>query len=183
MNDNKKENTGVSKVKEQSIFGKLLDAIKPEDGRSMMSLIWRDIIVPNGKKVISETVDSFLYKGDPRFKRSSNGGIKYNTISSNRFSSDMTGGGVYSGRKVDNYCFDSRGEAMDKLNELDSIIHSYGVAKVSDYKQILNISPEEIAWTDQKYGWTDIKNAEITRTFSGDWMIKLPKAVPIDDLK
>lgn len=35
------------------------------------------------------------------------------------------------------------------------------------------------SYTDNKYGWTNIRNAEIVHVRDG-WMIKMPRAVAID---
>ena len=35
-------------------------------------------------------------------------------------------------------------------------------------------------YTDNKYGWVNIKNAEPVRTIGGGYMLKLPKAIPLN---
>ena len=53
---------------------------------------------------------------------------------------------------------------------------TYGLVRVADLKDLVGISDN---YTDNKYGWTNIRNAEIVRVRDG-YMIKMPKAVPID---
>ena len=59
---------------------------------------------------------------------------------------------------------------------MDELISSYRVVSVADFYDLAGITPE---YTDNKYGWTDIRSANIVRVRDG-YMIKLPRAVPLD---
>lgn len=58
---------------------------------------------------------------------------------------------------------------------MDELIDTYGNVSVADLYDLVGKSCE---YTDQKYGWTNIRNAEPIRVRDG-YMLKLPKATPI----
>ena len=70
----------------------------------------------------------------------------------------------------------SEGEAEDVLSRMDELIDTYGVVSVADLYDLVGISCN---YTDNKYGWTNLRNAEPVRVRDG-YMLKLPKALPID---
>ena len=70
----------------------------------------------------------------------------------------------------------SEGEAEDVLSRMDELIDTYGVVSVADLYDLVGISCN---YTDNKYGWTNIRNVEPIRVRDG-YMLKLPKAMPID---
>ena len=52
----------------------------------------------------------------------------------------------------------------------------YGTVSVADLYDLVGISGN---YTDNKYGWTNIRNAEPIRVRDG-YMLKLPKALPLN---
>ena len=70
----------------------------------------------------------------------------------------------------------NRGEAQDVLDRMDELMDTYGLVRVADLYDLVGITGN---YTDNKYGWTNIRNAEIVRVRDG-YMIKMPRAVPID---
>ena len=81
-----------------------------------------------------------------------------------------------SGYDYDNIILDNRGEAQRVLDALDDIIAEYTVASVADLYDLVGIDGN---YMDNKYGWTDLRAAKILRVSEG-YLIKLPKALPID---
>ena len=71
---------------------------------------------------------------------------------------------------------ESRGEAEDVLERMDELIATYQVVSVADFYDLVGVSGN---YTDNKYGWTDIRNASVIRVRDG-YMIKLPKALPLN---
>ena len=76
----------------------------------------------------------------------------------------------------DNIILSSRGEAEDVLMKMDELMDTYGLVRVADLYDLVGITGN---YTDNKYGWTNIRNAEIVRVRDG-YMIKMPRAVAID---
>lgn len=60
---------------------------------------------------------------------------------------------------------------------MDELIDMYGVVSVADLYDLVGITGN---YTDNKYGWTNIRNAEPVRAMGGGYMLKLPKALPIN---
>ena len=60
---------------------------------------------------------------------------------------------------------------------MDELIATYGIASVADWYDLVGADSD---YTDNNYGWTDIQSATIVRTRNGDYMIKMPKAFPLD---
>ena len=56
------------------------------------------------------------------------------------------------------------------------MIDTYGIVSVADMYDLVGIATN---YTDNKYGWTNLRNAEPIRVANG-YMLKLPKAGPID---
>ena len=59
---------------------------------------------------------------------------------------------------------------------MDELVDTYGVVRVADLYDLVGKTGD---YTDNKYGWTNIRNAEIVRVREGYW-IKMPRAMPID---
>ena len=55
-------------------------------------------------------------------------------------------------------------------------METYGLVRVADLYDLVGITG---SYTDNKYGWTNIRNVEPIRVRDG-YMLKLPKAMPID---
>ena len=59
---------------------------------------------------------------------------------------------------------------------MDELIDTYGIVSVPDIYDLVGISGN---YTDNKYGWTNLRNAEPVRVGDG-YMLKLPKPGPIN---
>ena len=79
-------------------------------------------------------------------------------------------------RILDDIILESRGEAEDVLERMDELIATYQLVSVADFYDLVGVSGN---YTDNKYGWTDIRNASVIRVRDG-YMIKLPKALPLN---
>ena len=60
---------------------------------------------------------------------------------------------------------------------MDELIETYGFVSVADLYDLVG---KRCNYTDNNYGWTNIRNANIVRVSGGDYMIKMPKARPLD---
>ena len=58
---------------------------------------------------------------------------------------------------------------------MDEIMEEYEIVRVADLYDLVGVTGEH---TDNKYGWTNIRNAEIERVRDG-YRIKMPRALPI----
>lgn len=175
-----------AKTKKKSEVKKFADVFIAEDVTSVKNYIVNDVLIPAAKKAISDIVtngiDMILY-GEARGKdrRSSSGGsrvsyTKYYDRDRDRdrdYDRNRTRRSVYD---YDDIILDTRGEAEDVLNRMDDLIDAYGVVSVADLYDLVGVQGN---YTDNKYGWTNLRNAEVRRTRDG-YLLKLPKALPFD---
>ena len=73
--------------------------------------------------------------------------------------------------------FESRKSAEEVLYQMDQILQVYTVVTVADFYDLSGITP---SFFDARYGWTNLKAAEVIRVRYG-YKIKLPKAYFIWD--
>lgn len=71
--------------------------------------------------------------------------------------------------------FTSRRDAEGVLTAMFETLATYGKVTVADYYDFAGISTE---WTDNKYGWYDLRGSDI-KAINGGFIIILPKAVVI----
>ena len=75
----------------------------------------------------------------------------------------------------DNVIFASRGEAEDVLSHLVDMTIEYGEATVRHFYELSNI---EADFTDDRYGWTNLRDAYVDRTRNGH-VIVFPPTRPL----
>lgn len=172
-------------IKKQRTFGqKLTETFFGDDTRSVGDYILHDILVPAMKSTLSDMVGGgieMLLFGERRssgksqlFRDRDRSYVPYNRMSSRRDDIDdrrYISKAVRSRHDFDEIILETRGEAEDVLSHIVDIIDDYGVASVADYYDLLGV---EGNFTDNKYGWTNVSDAYITRTRDG-YSIRLPR--------
>ena len=169
------------KQRKKSEFRKLTDIFIAEDITSVKSYILTDVIVPAIKDAIEDIVHMLLRGGNdnrgrkrvPASKVSYRSYYEQERDRDRRSYSDLRAGNVYD---YDDYIIETRGEAEDVLSRMDDLIATYGVVSVGDFYDLLGVPGN---YTDNKYGWTNIRNAQVIRVKEG-YTIKFPKAMPIN---
>lgn len=171
---------GNVKIKKKSEARKFADIFLPEDVSNVKSFIVQDVLIPALKKVISDTVDTFLYGGSRRGNSTSNAGkVSYSSYyGGDRFSSrdDRPPFDTRKGFDLGDVILDTRQEANDVLNRMEELIDSYRKVSVGDLYDLLGKSCD---YTANNYGWTSVRAAEVIRVRDG-YLIKFPKPMPID---
>lgn len=165
---------------------KLATAFLSEDISNIKSYILMEIIVPSIKNVITDVVTNsieMLLHGDSgRTKRTGTGGSKvpyrkyYDDKNDNRRDYSATTTRTKTGYSFYEVIVSSKGEAEDVLSIMDERIAEYGVVSVADLYELVNIEGD---YTDNKYGWTNLRSANSIRVAGGGYLIKLPKAMPL----
>ena len=160
----------------------LAETFISEDASNIKSYILMDVLVPAIKKAVIDIVTdgiSMLFYGDTSHgnRRSSTSAsyISYNRYSDRDRRDDRTSYGR-SRYSYDDIILQSRGEAEEVLDRMCEMIDTYGIVSVADMYDLVGIATN---YTDNKYGWTNLRNAEPIRVANG-YMLKLPKAGPID---
>ena len=75
----------------------------------------------------------------------------------------------------DDIVIPTRGEAEAVLERMDELLETYEQVRVADLYELVGVTGE---YTDNKYGWVNLQNAEVVRVRNG-YKIKLPRAVPL----
>lgn len=173
---------GTVKSKKKSEIKKFTDVFISEDVTNVKSYILLDVLIPAIKKAISDIVtngiDMILYGETGKTKSNSTASkvsyrSYYDRVNDRRvYSSART----KTGYNYDDIILDNRGEAEDVLSRMDELISTYGLVSVADLYDLVGVTGN---YTDNKYGWTDIRSAQVVRIRDG-YLIKLPKALPLN---
>lgn len=170
---------GKVKVRPKSGLHKLTDVFISEDAANVKSYIVMDVLVPAVKKAISDIVrdgiDMILYGESKGRSSSSSSYVSYRDYSRRDEDRFRDRDRDRSGYNHDDIVLESRGEAEEVITRMDELIETYGVVSVADLYDLVGKTCE---YTDNKYGWTNVRNAEPIRVRDG-WMLRLPKALPL----
>lgn len=173
--------TGKVKTKKRNEMSKLGEIFIAEDARNVKSYILMDVLVPAVKKAISDIVtngiDMLLFgEGGRTRKTSSVSTVSYrNYYDQKDTRRDYSNTRTRTGYSYDDIILETRGEAEEVLARMDELIETYGIVSVADLYDLVG---KTCNYTDNKYGWTNIRNAEPIRVRDG-YMLKMPKAGPI----
>jgi hypothetical protein len=191
------EPTEQAKVKRKSTFGKFLTSIFNNDIVYIKDYIFLDVIVPAIKKglydVITNGADMFLYGGGSGTSKSQNSNSSYMQYYEKHKKVGQTNyqstGRMLSGYDFDTFSFIRRPVAFAILDEMNKVINEYGNVAVSTYYEIVEkntrngnsegVKPNGTRFTDEDYGWTDLKEAEVVRDRNG-FVLELPPAIAIN---
>lgn len=173
-------------IRQKRTFGqKVSETFFGDDTKTVGDYILHDILIPAMKSTLSDMVGGgieMLLFGE---RRSSSGRsaisrdrdrsyVPYNRLSRSRdrdYEPRYLSRSDRSRHDFDSIILESRGEAEDVLSHLADLIADYGVASVGDYYDLLGI---ESSFTDNKYGWTNIRDGFVERVRSG-YSIRLPR--------
>ena len=178
--------SGTAKVKKKSEFRKFVDNFITDDVSSVKDYWIKDVLVPN----IVDTIEDIVVGGirtllrgdsgrrDSRSSRSygSPSYVNYSRFSDRRDDRRNNDNQTRRGSGYDDVVVNSRADAEAVIEQMDGIIDTYGMVSVADLYDLVGMSSN---YTDNNYGWTNIRNAEPVRLRDGGWMIKMPKAIPI----
>ena len=176
--------TGTAKTKKKSEIRKFRDIFISEDAKNVKSYVFMDVLVPAIKKAISDIVtdgiDMILYGGSKRDKERSSGGskISYRNFYDQRDDRRSVAAARPTNRfDFDDIVFDNRGDAEAVLKQMLDVIETYNMVTVADMYEFSGLTEP---FTSNKYGWTNLRNAEVVRLRNGYYALELPKAMPID---
>lgn len=173
------------KVRKQGLLRKFTRYIVEDTIESARERTLMDIVVPGIKTLIFDTateiLDLMLFGGASEVVQSSRrrdgrraSYHKFYEEKNRRSSRDKY-------RELpndpDDIILDTRREAQHALEELDYIIKKYGQASIADFYDIVGVTSE---FTDNKYGWTSIRDAGIRPVREG-FLIVLPRTQILDD--
>lgn len=173
---------GKVKTKKRSEASKLADIFISEDVANVKSYVLMDVLVPAIKKAISDIVtngiDMILYGESGRTRRNSPASrVSYSQYyDRNRRDRDREPVAQRANYSYNDVLLETRGDAEDVLMRMDELVATYGMVSVADLNDLVGITGQ---YTDNNYGWTNIKSAYVQRVRDG-YLLKLPRAIPID---
>ena len=156
----------------------LADVFISEDAANVKSYVFMDVLVPAIKKAVTDIVTDGVHMimyGDTGRKGSSGSRttyVSYRDYSSRDRRDDSRRSRMY---HYDEIIFESRGDADYVLDQMFEILESYDIVSVAD---LYDLAGESCEHTANRYGWTNLRNAEVVRVRDG-YVIKLPKPGPI----
>lgn len=176
---------GQARVKKKNGVSKIAGSFISEDMHTVGNYILKDVLVPAIKDFIEDSITNgirMILRGESAPRKSSSNA---STVSYSRYYNNKDGdrfrpsNQTNTVKSYDDIIFDSRGDAELVLTRMDEMIDQYGIVSVADMYEMAELSGE---YTYNDYGWTDIHSANIVRVKEG-YMIKLPRAVPIKNMK
>lgn len=189
--------TGRVILKKPSLGRRFKDAFTGEDGRSVMTHVVWDVMVPAGKDMLydagQEAMGRLLgiesrrrgYSGGP-INYSSIGSTLASRVSYNRpgFMQDprekprpQTALNTTHGRiQIQDIILETRAEADEVIRRLEILIEQFGRAKVADVFDLVGKTGE---WTDEKFGWYSMAGARPQHTGQG-YLLDLPRVTQLD---
>lgn len=180
---------GKVRTKKKSGTSRFMETFLTEDLNNVKSYVIGEVLIPAAKKALSDIVtngiDMILYgEAGASRRRESRSGSRvsyqryYDEDRRDRRDRDRERYSVRSrsGYNFDDIIFDTRGEAENVLIAMEQEIDNYGIVSVADLYELVGITGN---YTDNKYGWTSLNTADVTRCRDG-YMLRLPRALPID---
>jgi hypothetical protein len=186
--------TGEVVRKKPGIGRRLRELFIGGDANSVWGYIAYDILIPAVKDTLSDAVSMGIERmlfGDgpaPSGRRPSSGRggatafTNYNNVSKqkDRYSSGRReiSRRARGSHNFDEIVLETRAEADTVIERLDDLIDRYNEASVSDLYELVGITGD---FTDEKYGWTDMRGAKVTRARGGGYLINLPQTEALDN--
>lgn len=175
--------SGTAKTKQKSGVSKVTNALFAEDLKSVIPFVIDEYVIPIFKKGMYEAFNAVLETliygkdGRPRKGNSSNSGKPsyqdyYGKKDRER---GVPASRNWSEYEADDIWLEDRGDAEAVLWRMRDYLEEYGTVSVAEAKQFAGLKYE---YTDNKYGWTDLRAAYVSRIRDG-YLIVLPRAVPL----
>jgi hypothetical protein len=175
---------GVVK-KKKSLGKRFLETFVADDVDSVVSYVLHDLLIPAAKSTITDLIQSLpeliFYGGTRGPRRTRDQGrtyVNYDKYSSGNKRDDRRDISYRNRARhnFDDIILETRGEAEEVLSNLVDLITDYHQATVADLYDLVDVTG---SYTDDKYGWTDLRSASVSRVREG-YMLNLPRPVLLD---
>ena len=190
--------TGPVKTRKRPLGKRLAETFLEDDGKSVGTYIFNDVLIPAGKSLICDIVGwggfaEMLLFGSVRGRPSGTGGssirrndnqsvVNYTSYSRDaRDTRDRSRAPTISnvGRARHDFAevvIPTIRQAEDARVQMLEAIDEYGQVTVADFYDLVGITAD---FPDHDYGWTDLRSSHISRTRDG-YILNLPRAQPLD---
>lgn len=170
--------TGKVKTRKRNEIQRFADEFIAEDLGNFKRYIIFDVLIPWIKKGIwdigTNGLDMLLYHGQGGGKSSGGQRTPYQSMYP-KVNSQQSSQTIHSIYSFNNFTFDNRADAEEVLERMRDILATYGTVSVADMYDLAGITGQ---FTDNKYGWTDLKSAYVDRVYDG-YLIRLPRVLTL----
>lgn len=182
--------SGSAVRRKRSLRKQFKETFVAGDARTAIQYVVFDVLLPAAKDMVVEAGSQGIEKlifGDSRRRGSTRppsgptGHISYNRYSTGP--SRQTGPQRAISRQsrarqnFDEIVLDERHEAEEVIDRLFELVDRYETASVADLYELVGLAAVH---TDNKWGWTDLHGAGVTRV-RGGYLLDLPEPEPFDD--
>ena len=163
------------------------------DSRTVSAYLFYDVLMPAAKDTIADVmtqgVERMLF-GETRStsrragnRRGNSGYVSYNRYSAStppweprRDEPRSPSRRSRATHNFDEIILSTRVEAEEVIDRLFDLVARYESATVADLYELAGVTG---SYTDDKWGWTDIRGAGVTRVRNG-YLLDIPKPEPLD---
>ena len=158
------------------------------DMKSVGGFVLLDVLVPAAKDMVADAISQGIERmlfGEarstsrrPNKSYSNNGYVSYNRYAPSQppFKQSTPSRRARASHDFDEIILQTRVEAEEVIDRLFDLISRYQAATVADLYELVGVQG---AYTDDKWGWTDLRGAGITRIRNG-YLLDLPRPEPLD---
>ena len=180
--------TGKTSTRKRSLLKRFADIFLSEDVGDVKTYLVYDVLIPAIKENVADMINGavgmlFFGEATRRVKKPVGGttGSKfnYNAISTPATRERMPN---YSRSRIahnfDDVIFETRAEAELVLDGMVEILNSeYRQVTVADFYDLAGMTT---SFTDNKYGWTDLRGARVVGSASRGYSIDLPRCMALE---
>lgn len=173
---------GKVQTRKETKLGSLISKFIVSDLRTVSEYVVKDILIPSAKRTLGDMlnngIDMMLYgEVKPKRRSTSSSRVSYASYYDRDDRTIRRDSNIGRARTSSHdVLLETRVEAEEVLNTLDDLIDQYGVVSVADLYDLVGLTSTN--YTDNKYGWTDLRHAEVRRDRDG-YLLRMPKATPI----
>lgn len=179
-------------IKKESEATKFKKKFFAEDMKTVGGHVVDSVVIPSLQKILSDIVkggiDYLIYGSKTPRSQSGPGLISYSSYYNRtaypgtpNYQNPINGNSpapinqpsIYA---INEVVFRERADAEEVLLRMKEAISSYGMVSVADFYDLIN---QRCDFTNRKYGWRDLKTADIIRVSDG-FSIRFPRVIPIE---
>lgn len=185
--------TGEVIQRKQSLAKRFKDIFIGGDAQSVWAYVAYEILIPAVKDTASDAVSMGIEKilfgdarggsrGRPRSSGAATGYVNYSGFSkgsTSRYGREEPRQLSRQARASHDFreiVLETRPEAELVIERLDDLCDRYGQASVTDLYELVGVTGD---FTDEKYGWTDMRSAGVRRVRDG-FLLELPRTEVLD---
>lgn len=184
-----KVTTGEVKTRRRSLGKRFVDIFITEDVGDVKTYLIYDVMIPAIKENVADIINSaigmlFFGEASRRTRRPQNQGngskVNYGGYFANNKKPERLPSYQRSrvAHNFDEIIFESRGEAELVLDGMLEILNSEcGQVTVADFYDLAGMTTN---FTDNKFGWTDLRSARVNGSPSRGYWIDLPRCIALE---